>query len=206
MSDEWRPRARRLQPHEREGAVATIVAAFAADPILRWIWPAELRWSGVGRAFVDKLVRVRLVGGEAWVTDDLAGVALWDPPGGLYADEPEGWEPFKATLTEEERGRMDRFVAAAEAARPPGAHWYLGVLAVRPARQGRGLSRAVLTPILGAADRTGTAMSLETGTESNLAVYERFGFRTYAQVDIPGGGPHLWVLERVGRPPGDATS
>ena len=51
------------------------------------------------------------------------------------------------------------------ARRQPAPHWYLGVLATEPARQGTGLGRAVTAPMLAAADRAGLPAYLETASE-----------------------------------------
>src|SRR3546814_14261896 len=37
---------------------------------------------------------------------------------------------------------------------------------------------------------------LETATPENVPLYERLGFVTAAQWDVPGGGPHFWGMMR----------
>jgi GNAT superfamily N-acetyltransferase len=176
-----------------------IHAAFGADPILRWVWPDDARWDTVGRAFVDCLVEVRVSGGEVWVSDDLKAVALWDPPGGIYASRPGLWEEFNRRLRPDEAARLEAYDRLADQAQPAQPRWYLGVLAVQPAQRGRGLARPVVTPVLDAADRTGTQATLETATPINLAIYARFGFGPHAEFDLPDDGPTVWLLRR---PPG----
>ena len=77
-----------------------------------------------------------------------------------------------------------------------GAHWYLGVLATDPARQGTGLGRAVTTPMLAAADRAGLPAYLETASDPNVAIYRRLGFEVAREVDLPDGGPRCWLMRR----------
>ena len=77
-----------------------------------------------------------------------------------------------------------------------GPHWYLGVLATDPARQGTGLGRAVTTPMLAAADRAGLPAYLETASDTNVAIYRRLGFEVVREVDMPDGGPRCWLMRR----------
>jgi predicted GNAT family N-acyltransferase len=186
------------------GAATDLVhAAFVADPILRWVFADDERWAGIGRVFVDRLIEVRLSGGEAWVLEhppgQAASVALFDPPGGVYASREGLWAEFNAHLTDDEATRLEAYDTLADAAQPAEPHWYLGVLAVTPTLQGRGYARRVVTPILDSANRTQTPVTLETATPINLAIYARFGFEVRTEFDLPGGGPHVWLLERVPR-------
>jgi GNAT superfamily N-acetyltransferase len=181
---------------EADAATRLVHTAFAHDPIMRWVWPDEGRWASVGRAFLDRLAEVRLSGGEAWVTDDLSAVALWEPPGGIYASRPGLWPEFNRLLMPDEEARLSDYDAAIDQRRPADAHWYLGVLAVAADRRGSGLARVVATPILDSADRTTTSVVLETATPVNLAIYARLGFEVDAEVDLPHDGPHVWLLRR----------
>ena len=79
---------------------------------------------------------------------------------------------------------------------PHGPHWYLGAVGVRPERQGSGLGTAVLAPVLERCDREGRAAVLETASERAVAFHERLGFAVHAELDAPGGGPHLWIMRR----------
>lgn len=188
---------RRLQPDDRDRALTSVVAAFAADPVLRWVWPDDGRYAACAPGFFGLLIDLRLAGGEVWTAGGGDAVAMWDPPGGLYvtpADDP--WPPMQESFTAVERSRWADFDAAlaVPAGAPP--YWYLGVLATAPDRQGQGLGTAVLAPILAAADRAGLAAWLETGSEANLRFYGRLGFLSQREVDLPGGGPRCWLLRR----------
>jgi hypothetical protein len=49
---------------------------------------------------------------------------------------------------------------------------------------------------LSLADRDGVPSWLETSKSENARYYEAFGFRTVADEDAPGGGPHIWFMRR----------
>ncbi len=190
----------RLGPDTTDRALTSVVAAFATDPLLRWVWPQDRRYDGCAPAFFGLLLSLRTAGGEVWAAAGGAAVAMWDPPGGLYsmpAEDP--WPALNGTFTEAEQGRWKVYneSLAVPADAPP--HWYLGVLATAPEHQRRGLGAAVLAPVLAAADRTATVAFLETASESNVAFYARHGFTVSREVDLPDEGPRCWLLRREPR-------
>lgn len=92
----------------------------------------------------------------------------------------------------------DRWATYDETLRVPEealSYWYLGVLATRRPRQGTGLGRAVLAPILAAADRTHLATYLETASDANLRFYGQLGFAPVREAEMPDG-PLCWLLRR----------
>ena len=44
------------------------------------------------------------------------------------------------------------------------------------------------------ADAEGLPCWLETATPENVPLYERLGFVTQVEWDVPGGGPHFWGM------------
>lgn len=187
---------RRLEPGERDAALASTVAAFGTDPLLRWVWPEDDRYAACAPGFFGLLLDLRRAGGEVWAASGGAAVAMWDPPGGLYArPATDPWAALQDGFTQRER---DCWAVYDERVGDRGSdpHWYLGVLATDPARQGRGLAAAVVSPVLDACDRTGVPAYLETASAANVAYYRRFGFGIVRDVDLPDGGPQCWLLRR----------
>jgi len=74
--------------------------------------------------------------------------------------------------------------------------WHLDSVAVAPGSQGRGIGSALIEFGLEQARQSGTAMILETGTQRNVPLYERLGFRIVKEADSPKGGPHVWFMRR----------
>jgi GNAT superfamily N-acetyltransferase len=193
------PVIRQAQPQDRDGVVATIVAAFAEDPGWAFIFGEE--YGRLAADFVGALFDVRVAGENVWITDDLAGVAMWDPPGvdedpagaGGYADGV--WARYRAVAGEEAWGRLASYNDAVAGAVPADPYWYLGVLVTRPERRREGLAIAVLSPVLDEADRDGKACCLETSTVGNRRFYERRGFRQAGEIVLPGG-PDMWWMRR----------
>ena len=81
----------------------------------------------------------------------------------------------------------------------PEDHWYLMILGVEPARQRLGLGGALLQPVLARADREGLRCYLETQKPVNVPFYQAHGFEVAAETDVPGDGPHFWLMARTPR-------
>lgn len=142
--------------------------------------------------------------GTTWLAED-AGVvvaaAAWVRP-----DAPPP-SASTAALLEWEVPRLlgDRTaaLAAAEAASdgllPDGPAWFLACVGTRPAWRGRGIGGALVEAGLRAVDAHGHPAGLETSSDENVRLYRRLGFAVVAELDPPGGAPHVWVMHRPAR-------
>jgi GNAT superfamily N-acetyltransferase len=186
---------RQAQRQDRPGVVATVVAAFAEDP--GWAFLMGEEYERLAPEFVGALFDLRAPGGNVWVSDDLATVAMWESPSGDDDEQrtKKAWARYVSLAGEEAHERLVAYKTALAAVCPADPYWYLGVLATHPARQGEGLATAVLTPILGEADGLGIACCLETSTLENRRFYERRGFGQASEIVLPGG-PDTWWLRR----------
>ena len=59
---------------------------------------------------------------------------------------------------------------------PKEPYWYLPLIGVDPARQGKGLGGALLRHQLAICDRDGAPAYLESSNPRNISLYERHGF------------------------------
>jgi ribosomal protein S18 acetylase RimI-like enzyme len=80
---------------------------------------------------------------------------------------------------------------------PAEPHWYLGTLGVEPARQHRGLGRALLADWLAEVDRGGSCAYLETDRPENVAFYQRAGFVCLGETSILS--VRVWRMRRPAR-------
>ena len=174
--------------------------AFTNDPPLSWVFRDEAtRPERLGALFSNGLAEIFLPHGHVFTTTDVAGAALWDPPGKWRTPDevvermaPAMAEPFLP----EELDRLLTFLGIMEDAHPDDReHWYLAVLGADLARQGQGIGSAVLAPQLADADEAGLPAYLESSNERNLPLYERHGFRVVGVVDLPDGPP-IWRMWR----------
>lgn len=192
-----RPDVRRLEPAERDDAIESVVAAFATDPLLRWVWPEDERYQRCAPAMFSLLLDLRRAGGEVWAAERGAAVAMWEPPGGLIvtpATDP--WPAVQEAYLPAEKARWETYEQALAVPADASPYWYLGVLATHPDRQGRGLGRAVVAPVLAAATRARAAAYLETASEANVGFYLSLGFVVEREAALPDGGPVCWLMRR----------
>ncbi|CAN5787416.1 GNAT family N-acetyltransferase [soil metagenome] len=188
-----------------EPALAAVAArAFEHDPIWTWIVPDE-------RTRLDRLTRFFEVmgrrvfapaGRHRLTTTDLAGMAVWAPPG-TWRVSPVRMLPAVPGMVRalgSGTRRVARFSSYLEKKHPAEPHWYLEMLATAPAHQRRGVGAELVAPVLERCDTEGILAYLETETDANVPYYRRHGFDVTEEVDIPGGGPHLWLMARPPRP------
>jgi ribosomal protein S18 acetylase RimI-like enzyme len=183
-----------------------LAAAFDAYPWTRWAFGEEGR-----RERLRELYRLQagLAGAEAggtWVAEAGGGVvaaACWV--------RPDGPPPSPATagllvrevpaLLGDRAAVLAQAEAAGAAARPTGPYWLLGCVGTAPRWRGRGIASDLLAAGLRAVDDEGAPAVLETSSAGNVRFYRRLGFGVRAEVDPPGGAPHVWVMERPARSP-----
>ena len=174
---------------DREAGVATVGAAFVADPAFRYFFPDDQTYAAEAGAFAAHLFDQRIRHGTVWVVDaadagESAGstggaVAMWNPPSGSPdPDQP----PLAVPVTTQ--ARIDAYEAAAPTALPPAPHWYLGVLATHPDHAGKRWGRAVMAAGLRRAAADALPAYLETTSASNVALYERSGWSVAATVPV----------------------
>lgn len=187
---------------DREGILDVGTAAFVTEPAFAHFFNND--YEPHARTFLNYLLEVRLEGGLVWVEEvdgRIAAVSMWDPPGGStvpQATQDELWTKTTWSFPADVAARLEQYDQQVHALEPPGPHYYLGVIASHPDFRGRGHGAAVLRPGLEAADAAGVDCFLETGTESNLSYYTRFGFSVTGTLDLEDG-TRIWCLTR---PPG----
>lgn len=177
----------RATPADREAVVTTFVAAFVADPAVRFFFPDDDTYPRHAAAFIGYLFDRRVVNGSVWISAGGAVAALWDLPSAPPS------EPGTLDLPADARDRIDRYDAAVHAALPSDPHWYLGVLATRPDHAGRGLGRRLMAAGVAMAHDEGMPAVLETTNPSNVDLYVRAGWAVYRRIDADGVPP-TWVL------------
>jgi ribosomal protein S18 acetylase RimI-like enzyme len=99
------------------------------------------------------------------------------------------------------RGAARRGLAAAETMareHPTAPHLYLFTIATRKAARGKGLGKALMAPVLAAADRDGLPCYLENSNPANTGFYRSRGFERMKLFEPGPGGP---VLEAMWREP-----
>jgi len=179
----------------------SMARAFFDDPLQVWALPdASTRMAILEQVF-ELLSRWSSVPrGESYTDASLACAAFWVPPGPFELDRAaaEAMAPMLDLLGDaNERFRVTEDTMRAH--RPDEAHFYLQGLGTDPPRQGEGLASAAIQPVLTRCDADGIPAYLESTKERNVGFYEGHGFGVVGKVDIPLGGPPLWLMWRAPR-------
>jgi GNAT superfamily N-acetyltransferase len=173
---------------------ALLGRAFADDPM--FLWPlgranTEAHAERFFRLFDEALAEL----GWLWTTEDEAGVAAWIPPrsDGAMMDLDRELRPEVVQVTDDGGARYEAMWEWIAERFPNEPFWYLDHLGVDAVRRRTGLGTALIRHGLAFADDDRVPAFLD-GRAGNVPYYERRGFRTVADADVPGGGPHIWFM------------
>jgi GNAT superfamily N-acetyltransferase len=188
---------RKASAHDAPRIASTLAGAFFADPVFRWAYPDDARrrevLPGVFSVFTDAFQ----LHDEIHLAGQIAGVALWAPPGQAPVDD-EHADEFNQRLEQAAGADGERFFELAgllDDHHPHGSYYYLQLLGVEPESQGRGIGSALLADMLERCDREGMRAYLDATSPANKWLYERHGFRATGELALDGGPP-LWPMWR----------
>lgn len=191
-----------IDPASAEAAFSVLVLAFASDPVARWSWPRPEDYLRnlplLARAFGGKSFAL----GTADAIDGLAGVALWLPPGVTSDEEALGALIARTAPASIQQDAADMGAQMASY-HPQEPHWYLPLIGVDPARQGRQLGDKLLAHALARCDADRLPAYLESSNPRNLGLYQRHGFEPFGRIQA-GSSPTLVPMLRKPRGPAKA--
>jgi ribosomal protein S18 acetylase RimI-like enzyme len=177
-----------------EAAFALIVLAFVSDPAARWSWPRAddylLNMPQLARAFAGKSFGL----GTAFGIDQLAGAALWLPPGAASDEEAlasliERTTP--ASIRQDAAGVFEQMASF----HPHESHWYLPLVGVDPVCQGQGLGDKLMASALARCDADRLPAYLESSNPRNIPFYQRHGFEVMGKIQV-GSSPTIVPMFR----------
>jgi GNAT superfamily N-acetyltransferase len=181
--------------------IETLAQAFQTDPALSWILPDPDHRMRALRSLFRVLAPSDMHAGVALRSVGDEAASLWRAPGRAHSGTLEFLRtviPLVATFgTALPRGL--KVQGGIDAHRPSGNFWYLHYVGVRREHQGKGHGGRIIRAQTAVADSEGLSCWLETATSENVPLYERLGFITQAEWDVPGGGPHFWGMMRPAR-------
>ncbi|HEU4784866.1 MAG TPA: GNAT family N-acetyltransferase, partial [Ktedonobacterales bacterium] len=188
------PATQRLTPQQAPLAIAMISRAFFHDPFSVYLYPDEAERTRRLPLLWSIPVRYSARSGEVATTSaDLTGVACWLPPDekgiGVAYLLRSGILTSYLRMGTRARQRMVKaqaYLSQAHQRYMSEPHWYLWILGVEPACQGKGIGGALLRAGLAQADTAQMPCYLETMNGENVPLYEHFGFVVVGEGTIPG--------------------
>ncbi|HEY2660581.1 MAG TPA: GNAT family N-acetyltransferase [Caulobacteraceae bacterium] len=186
-------------PSERAAVIAILTLAFSVDPPVRYIWPkAQDYLAGFG-ALAAAIGGPAFADGTAFVTDDGSAAALWLAPGAERDAEAISAASERFMDPERRKAISAAFSQTADY-HPQEPHWYLPLIGVDPACQGKGLGSRLMSHALTLIDADGLPAFLESSNIRNVPLYERHGFEVLGVIDTGETPPLYPMLRRPSRP------
>jgi ribosomal protein S18 acetylase RimI-like enzyme len=194
----------RLQKKDIPQAAGVLADAFRHDPVWNAILGDAKR---VQRAAAfETPVRYCMRYGEVYApSQTLEGIAAWVP--GALADMTF-WRVLRSgamwagmRLGTRVARQMPRIFAQMEEDRKDNMRGrpfiYLLIIGVAPPYQGQGFGSKLLRALIEQSEQAGLPLYLETETERNVRMYERFGFRVVKEITLPIVDLPMWEMMRV---------
>lgn len=182
---------------DRDCAIGILTLAFSVDPMARWSLPDPAKYlatfSSIAKAFGGNAIEMN----TAYMSNDLAGAALWLPPG-ASPDEESLMRLFNENTSDNIKKDMHGIFEQMEKFHPTEPHWYLPMIGVDPLHQGSGIGAALMTEALKAVDRDGLIAYLESSNPKNISLYQRHGFEVIGEIQS-GSSPILRPMLRKAR-------
>jgi len=189
-------------------AMAQVLAqSFEEDPLVSFILPTKKTRVKTVAKFFRAMGRLNIRGNMAFgIADPLEGVAVWNFPNQPDASaSPKDLLTFLPVLLSSypfgaRRARaVFRQIEASHKKYANNPHFYLDNLGVLAHARGRGLSSKLIRPFLEMADSQKVIAYTDTVTESNIALYEHFGFECVERSPVEDTGITVHALRRTPR-------
>ena len=182
---------------EIEHAIATLVLAFATDPVARWMYNDPHQYL----LHIPRLFRAlgtsSFEAGAAQRTEDGIGIAIWLPPG-VNGDDG----PLEAVIAEsivwEKQAEIAAVFEQTEHYRPTEPHWYLSLIGVEALYRNSGCGAALLQHRIRQCDREHLPAYLWSSNPLNTSLYKRHGFEIAGTIQV-GSSPPIFPMLRGAR-------
>ena len=187
-----------VSPEQVHRAAQVLALSFVGDALLLWPMRSDIDAYTGALIQLEPLARGYAEIGVLWACDDVTGVVGWVPPtlGDQVGAIVEATADELSSVFDDDGVRYAAQGGWIAEHVPSEPVWYLEIIGVDPAVQGRGIGTALIQHGMERAQADGLPAFLETSVEGNVAYYERLGFRVVEEGDAPLGGPHVWFMRR----------
>jgi GNAT superfamily N-acetyltransferase len=192
-----------LKKRDIENASMVLAKAFNDDLLFSLIITDDVDSTKLALSFQVPLLFALRYGIIYATSEKLEGIAVWLPH--KYADMSfwriiRSGAIFPAFKLSKEIGNIMRVLKPLEKDRkqnikPP--YYYLFILGVAPEYQKKGYASNLLRTMIKKTDKDRIPLYLETGKESNVPLYEHFGFQLIKKIILPEVNVPMWEMVRI---------
>jgi ribosomal protein S18 acetylase RimI-like enzyme len=175
--------------------IRTIVKAFSADPVARWIYPDTEQYLVSFPSFVEVFAGAAFEHESVDLVDDDAAAALWLPPG-VHPDEGALSELLERTIDVPRKAGVFELFAEMDRRHPAEPHWYLPMIGVVPEKQGNGYGSLLLDKALKRCDAVGALAYLEASSARSVPLYQRHGFEVLGTIRVDSSPPLFSMVRK----------
>jgi len=182
---------------DKEHIIDTLVLAFSADPVERWLYPDPHAYLTNFPIFLTAFTAKTFESEKACYVNGYAGAALWLPPN-VHLDDEAITAALEQTLDKQRQPDVFALLEQMSHYHPHEPHWYLAVIGVDAARQGFGLGSMLVQRTLASCDKDQVPAYLESTNPKNIPFYERHGFELLGTIQA-GASPPMFPMLRKPR-------
>ena len=190
------PRIQSVPLEEKQSALSVMLLAFSGDPFFRWFIPEPAKYVKGGIALMNAFGGGKAIeNGTAFAPSNYEGASFWLPPG-VSIDEQLVGQAIMESVPNYIQEELFAVFGEMASYRPEGDCWYLPLIGVDPAHQGRGLGSMMLKHALNIIDEKGLPAFLESSNPANISLYERHGFEVVGRIQV-GSSPAVHPMHRA---------
>ena len=166
---------------ESKNIINSLVLAFSADPIARWMYPSAQQYLSHFPNFLTAFGKNAFDSQTVYYSHNYVGAAFWFPPN----VEPDGnlvIATIQQTISIKLQTEVFSLLEQMSNFHPSQSHWYLGVLGVDPVQQKQGYGSGLVRDVLNICDHAELPAYLESSNPTNIAFYEKHGFKIMGEI------------------------
>jgi ribosomal protein S18 acetylase RimI-like enzyme len=179
----------------------TLARAFYDDPVFSHFLPDDSTRLAKLERVMAILFKLGQPHGACYTTGNYESITLWRPPSewdvpfwAYIVNGPALLSTFGSGI-----GRVLSTMDMMEKVHPHEPHWYLQTIGTDPKFQGKGYGGVIMRDRLAAVDAARMSCYLESSKDTNIPIYQSFGFKLTGELQVPDG-PKIWPMWRDARP------
>lgn len=190
---------------ETKSAVELLVRSFWNDPLTEYFFPDEMKRHEHLPVFMGYRVKQGLLYGQIYATSHkIECIAIWkhseEVNRSLLKDlRSGGFALYRKVGSAKlrEMTEVDQFTSSRRTEYSIKPYLHLGPVAVDPKLQGKGYASKLVRPMLNHLDTERLNCYLEAQSESNVSLYQHFGFEVVAKGTVPNTDIPHWDMIRI---------